>query len=720
LRRISLTAKGFLVGTGPSDDISIALAEIRDLLPANPSAAETRARDILRENPDEPDALLLLATALRLKGATASARAILEALVQAQSHMPAVHYELGLVLGMLGDNRGATQSLKYAVDLDPGFAKAWHALGDQMTRMRSRKGADAAYAESFYASVGDPVLRDAMTAYRENRLDDARTLLLGLLEKSPEDVNALKLLGEVAFRTNRVLRAESLFKRCVELAPDFVAARFRYATILMTQNKPQEAIDQVDEILKSEPDDPYYRNLKAVALIRMSDFEGAAAEYANFLAKFPNQPGAWLAYGHALKALGRSEQCIAAYRKAAALLPGLGDACWSLANLKTYRFTDAEVEIMREQLARSDMKGENRAHFHFALGKALEDEAKFEDSFRNFQKGNDIIREMNPYDANQTSDLVRRSKVLFTREFFAEREGLGSESPDPIFVVGLPRSGSTLVEQILASHSAIEGTTELRAMPYLAGRLGGKLKPSDVAVNYPEVVAGLDAPNLRGLGEEYLWRARLHRRLGRPKFIDKMPNNFAHIGLIQLILPNAKIIDVRRHPLASCLSNFKQHFGTGQEFAYSLADLGRYYFDYVELMAHYDEVLPGKVHRVVYEELVASPERTIRAAFDYLGLPFEEGSLRFHESDRLVRTASAEQVRRPIFTEAIDHWRNFEPWLGPLKSTLGFVLERYPDVPKFYSRVHTSLGYSGAWADSDRRWSGQPIQADASANKATG
>jgi tetratricopeptide (TPR) repeat protein len=715
-----LNSKGFLVATGPSDDVSTALAEIRNLLPANPSEAETRARNILRENPDEPDALLFLATALRLKGATTSARAILETLVLTQSHMPAVHYELGLVLGMLGDNRGATQYLKMAVDLDPGFAKAWHALGDQMTRMRSRKGADAAYAESFFAAVKDPVLRDAMTAYRENRLDDARNALVGLLEKDPDDVNALKLLGEVAFRSNRVVRAESLFKRCVELAPDFVAARFRYATILMTQNKPQEAIDQVDEILKLEPNDPYYRNLKAAALIRMSDFERAAEEYENLLASFPNQPGAWLAYGHALKALGRSDRCIAAYRKAAALLPGLGDACWSLANLKTYRFTEAEVDTMREQLARPDMKGENRAYFNFALGKALEDEGTFEDSFRNFQSGNDIIHEINTYDADLTTDLVRRSKALFTPEFFAQRAGSGSESADPIFIVGLPRSGSTLVEQMLASHSAVEGTTELRAIPYLAGRLGGKLKPSDIAVNYPEVVGGLDAPNLKGLGEEYLWRARLHRRLGRPKFIDKMPNNFAHIGLIHLILPNARIIDVRRHPLASCLSNFKQHFGTGQEFAYSLSDLGRYYFDYVELMAHYDEVLPGKVHRIIYEELIANPERTIRAAFDYLDLPFEEASLRFHENDRLVRTASAEQVRRPIFTEAIDHWRNFEPWLGPLKSTLGFVLDRYPDVPRFYSRVHTKLGYVGAWAEGGSHWSGQAVKADAPASKVAG
>ena len=698
------------MSTDPSAEISAALAEVRRLLGPDPAQAEARARDILRENPDEPDALLLLAIALRRKGATTSARAILEQLAQNQSHRPQVHYELGLVLGMVGDNRGATQSLKYAVDLDPGFADAWHALGDQMVRMRSRKGADAAYAEYFFASVTDPVLRDAMTAYREGRIEEARVALLEHLRTSPENVNVLKLLGEIALKQGRMVRAEDLFRRCVELAPDFVAARFRYATVLMTQNKPQEAIDQVDEILKIE-DDPYHRNLKAAALIRMSDFENAAVEYAIMLKAFPNQPGAWLAYGHALKALGRREECVAAYKKAASLLPGLGDAYWSLANLKTYRFTQAEIETMRAQVSRSDMKGENRALFCFALGKALEDETRYEESFFYYRGGNDLIRAASSYDPDETRAQVRRAKTLFTKEFFEARRGLGSASKDPIFIVGLPRSGSTLVEQILSSHSLIEGTTELRALPYLAGRLGGKLKPADVAVNYPEALAALDGPNLKGLGDEYLWRARVHRRMGRPFFIDKMPNNFAHAGMIELVLPNAKIIDVRRHPMACCLSNFKQHFGNGQDFAYSLSDLGRYYFDYVELMAHWDEVLPGKVHRVIYEDLVANPETQIRALFEHLEMPFEEASLRFYDNDRLVRTASSEQVRRPIFTEGLDHWKSYEPWLGTLKTELGFVLETYPAVPRFYSQLHTKLEYSGGWTAQGQAWSGQPVKA---------
>ena len=695
--------------TAAEGDVAAALDEVRRLMTADPSRAEAAARDILRENSEEPDALLLLAIALRRKGAANSARAILEVLAQTQSHRPQLHYEHGLVLNMLGDNRGAAEALQRAVDLDPGFAEAWHALGDQMVRMRSRKGADAAYAEYFYASTKDPVLRDAMTAWRENRLDDARAILIEHLKTDPDDVNALKLMGEVALKSGRVVRAEEFFRRCVELAPDFPAARFRYATLLMTQNKPQEAIAQVDELLKAE-DSPYYRNLKAAALVRMSDFEAAAVEYAAMLKAFPNQPGAWLAYGHALKVLGRGGEAVAAYRKAMALLPGLGDAYWSLANLKSYRFAPAETEAMREQLARRDLKGENRALFHFALGKALEDDGRHEESWQAWRRANEIIRRLTAYDPGGTTGLVQRAKALFTAEFFERRAGLGSGSADAIFIVGLPRSGSTLVEQILSSHSMVEGTTELRAMPYLAGRLGGKLKPSDSAPDYPQALAPLDAANLKGLGEEYLWRARMHRRTDRPLFIDKMPANFEHVGMIQLILPNAKIVDVRRHPLACGLSCFKQHFGQGHEFAYSLTDLGRYYADYVELMAHWDEVLPGKVHRVIYEDLVADPEAQIRALLEHLDLPFEEACLKFHENARLVRTASAEQVRKPIFTEALDHWRHYEDGLGPLKLALGFVLDAYPSVPKFYTHVRGTLEYAGAWEGADRRWSGQPLK----------
>jgi predicted Zn-dependent protease len=691
-----------------SDD---ALTEARQALATDPGKAEKLARDILRERPDEPDALLLLAVALRKKGAHNSARAILETLVRDQPHMPLVHYELGLARSQAGDNQGAMESLRAAVDLDPDFAQAWHAMGDQMTRLHTRKGADAAYANAFYAQVKEPLLRDAVTAQRAGRLEEARALLLEYLKTHADDVTALKMLGEIALKEQRLLRAEELFRHCVALAPDFIGARYRYATVLMTQNKPKEAIEQIDAILAREPGDPYHRNLKAASLIRMSAFEEAAAEYATLLKAHPNQPGAWLAYGHALKAVGRSADAVAAYKKTMALLPGLGESYWSLANLKTYRFGAEEIERMRAQLARADLKGDNRAMIFFALGRALEDDGRYEESFQSYSRGNAIVRELMPYDPEETSDQVRRAKALLTRDFFVDREDAGALARDPIFIVGLPRSGSTLVEQILASHSQIEGTTELRAMPYLAGRLGGKLKPTDPLRTYPEALADLDGAARKGLGEEYLWRTATHRRESRAFFVDKMPNNFAHVGLIHLILPNARIVDVRRHPLACGWSNFTQHFGNGQTFSYGLADIGRTYADYVELMAHWDQALPGKVHRVIYEDLVADPERDVRALLAHLGLPFEEACLDFHRNARVVRSASAEQVRKPINRDGLEHWRHFEPWLGPLKAALGFVLDAYPRAPEFYSRLHAKLGYAGGWDASDQHWSGETVRA---------
>jgi tetratricopeptide (TPR) repeat protein len=452
--------------------------------------------------------------------------------------------------------------------------------------------------------------------------------------------------------------------------------------MLYRQNKSVEALAQIDVLTGRDPRHPGYANLRAAILARLGEYEQAVAVYQRVLAEHPAQPKGWMSYGHALKTLGRQADCIAAYRRALDLQPGLGEAWWSLANLKTVRFDAGDLAAMSDQLARPDLSDDDRLHLHYSLGKAFEDAGRYAESFDHYSQGAALRHGQLDYHADETTAEVARAKALFTPAFLKAREGQGSQAPDPIFIVGLPRSGSTLVEQILASHSQVEGTMELPDLIVMARRLGGKVqRGADSA--YPEMLAGLSPDALSDLGQEFLDRTRVQRKTGRPLFIDKMPNNWIHAGLIHLILPNARIIDARRHPLGCCFSGFKQHFARGQAFSYDLTDIGRYYADYVDLMAHVDAVLPGRVHRVIYEEMVEDPERQIRALLDYCGLPFEDGCLNFHQNDRAVRTASSEQVRQPIFKDAVEHWQNYESWLDPLKAALGPVLPAYPRAPEF-------------------------------------
>jgi tetratricopeptide (TPR) repeat protein len=379
----------------------------------------------------------------------------------------------------------------------------------------------------------------------------------------------------------------------------------------------------------------------------------------------------WLSYGHALKTAGQTERAIAAYSRCIELDEDFGEAYWSLANLKTFRFDDAQIAAMRAALVRGDLKEQHRIDFEFALGKALEDRAEYADSFRHYDSGNTLRLRQIPYSADENTARLRRACETFTAEFFAARKGSGSTAAEPIFIVGLPRAGSTLVEQILASHPLVEGTMELPDLISTTRDLRAR------GGTYHEALARLSHDELRDLGERYLARTRVHRKLGRPFFIDKMPNNFANVGLIHSILPNAKIIDARRHPLACCFSAFKQHFAHGQNFTYGLDNVGRYYRDYVDMMRHFDAALPGRVHRIVYEKLVADTETEVRRLLDYCGLPFDAACLRFFENERPVRTASSEQVRQPIYTSGVDHWQHYEAWLDPLKNALGPALTDY-------------------------------------------
>jgi tetratricopeptide (TPR) repeat protein len=387
-----------------------------------------------------------------------------------------------------------------------------------------------------------------------------------------------------------------------------------------------------------------------------------------------------MSLGHALKTEGATERAIIAYRRAIEIAPAFGSAWWSLANLKTVRFDVADIAAMQAQLQGGDLDDEQRLHFEFALGKALEDAGEYAASFAHYASGNAIRRTQLPYDAEQNSQRRRRAQAVYTRKFLAERAGAGHDDPAPVFILGMPRAGSTLLEQILSSHPQVEATMELPDIIAITRDLRARSAQPETT-SYHDIVAGMDPAEFKALGERYIATTRVQRKQGTPLFIDKMPNNFAHVGLIHLILPNAKIIDARRHPLACGFSNFKQHFARGQAFSYDLTDMGRYYADYVALMAHFDGVLPGRVHRVVYEELVADTEARVRALLDYCGLPFDARCLRFFENDRPVRTASSEQVRQPIYREGVDQWRHYEPWLGPLKAALGPVLDHYPAVP---------------------------------------
>jgi tetratricopeptide (TPR) repeat protein len=670
------------IASQPTASLKTALAHAARLLQSSPPAAEAQAREILKTVPTHPEALLLLGIALRSQSNLVGALEVLEPLAASQPKSATTQYEYAIVVGGLGRSDPAIAALRRALALNPDLAGAWRALGDHLSLTGDAKAADDAYARHIRSSVSNPQLLEAAAALCENRLAIAEGLLRTYLKQYPTDVAAIRMLAETGLRLGRIEEAEFLLARCLELAPSFTMARHNYATALYRANKPVAAIAQVDQLLKQDPRNPNYNALKAAALSHIGEYERSIEGYRAVLKDYPNQPMSWLSMGHGLKTLGKREESVAAYRKALELQPSLGEAYWSLANLKTYRLGDDDMTAMQKQIARPDIRDEDRVHLHFALGKAYEDAQDYARSFEHYRDGNALRRTAIDYDANDVETRMRRSKALFTPEFFREREGVGSQARDPIFIVGLPRAGSTLIEQILASHSAIEGTMELPDIPAIAKRLGSRKRKSE-ASTYPETLATLEPSYFKVLGEEFLARTRVQRKLGRPFFIDKMPNNFMHVGLIQLILPQAKIIDARRHPMGCCFSSFKQHFARGQNFTYDLTDLGHYYRGYVELMAHFDAVLPGKVHRVVYEKMIADPEGETRRLLDYCGLPFEEACLRFHENDRAVRTASSEQVRRPIFTEAQDHWRNYESWLEPLKSALGPVLDAYPGVPVF-------------------------------------
>ena len=663
--------------TEPVGSVDVALAHARSLLQKDPGLAAEQASEVLRVIPGEPRARLVLGAARRLTGRLEAALEILERLAGEQPRAAAVHLELAAALGEANRSPEAIDALRRALQLQPDSPDGWRLLADQLEASGDPRGADSARARYLKAATRDPQLMEAAAALVANDLPVADARLRTHLERHPTDVAALRMLAEVAARLRRYLDAQQLLERCLELAPSFDMARYNYASVLTRQGNPAAALTQVQQLLAREPRNPAYRYLQAAALANIGDYAESIEVYERVLKEYPQQPKIWMSYGHSLRTAGRSADAIEAYRRAVHMDPTLGEAWWSLANLKTFRFTEEDVAALHLALRRNDLDADARLHFEFSLGKALEDRAQYADSFAHYARGNELRLQLHSYDARATAAYVDQSIAVWTREFFEARAGSGTQAPDPIFIIGLPRSGSTLLEQILASHSLVEGTMELPQLPQIARDLAiGQERQED----FPLTVGALSRERLAELGERYLRETRPLRKTSAPFFIDKMPNNCFYVGLIHLILPNARIIDARRHPLACCFSCYKQHFARGQNFTYGLENLGRYYRDYVRFMAHFDAVLPGRVLRVHHEHIVEDTEAEVHRLLEYCGLPFEEACLRFYQTERAVRTASSEQVRQPIFREGLDHWRHYEPWLDPLKDSLGPVLEAYPEI----------------------------------------
>lgn len=659
----------------PEADVQTALAHAVQLLQRDPALALEQAEAVLAAAPAADPARQIAATAWRLLGDPHKALELLRPLADRYKESAAVQHELGITLAAAGDSSSALAALQRALEIDPDHAAAWRSLGDLQSAIGNTEAAEDAYERHLALTTRHPELIDAATALRRGNIAKAEEIARNILKKDPQDVVAIRLLATIGVKVGQLQDARHLLERCLQLAPGFHLARHGYAVVLFRQHELDLAMREVDVLLKAEPNNPNYLIFKGTVLVRKGEHVAALALYEQLLKHYPKQSGAHLNYGHTLKTVGRVDEAVSSYRQSVALSPATGEAWWSLANLKTFKFSDGDMQNMLNAVDDSG-DPDDQAHLAFALGKAYEDRGEFAKSFEFYDRGNKTRGKHHRHNAKaNVVNTARQIRTLDTA-FFAEREGWGHSAPDPIFIVGLPRAGSTLLEQILASHSQVEGTAELPDIIALSRRLGQRSRKNP-ASKYPEILSSLTRDKAKEFGQGYIESTSVQRH-GEPFFIDKMPNNFQHIGLIHLILPNAKIIDARRHPMAGCFSCYKQLFARGQTFTYNLEDLGRYYRDYVALMDHWDAVLPKRVLRVNYEDMVADSEVQIRRLLDYCGLPFEEQCLRFYETRRAVRTPSSEQVRQPIYKEGLEQWRNFTDHLGPLQKALGPVLDRYP------------------------------------------
>jgi tetratricopeptide (TPR) repeat protein len=589
------------------------------------------------------------------------------------------HEDLGHLLLEKGEAGEAARVLKKATRLDPELDKAFFNLGKALAMLGMGSKADEAFEKSFELNPERKKLALAAEHQNAGRLAEAEQAYKEVLRDNPTNVDAIRLLGTVALQNERIYEAERLFRRAIANAPDYVMAQLDLGRALKEQNRLEEAIDQFRKVITLEPGNVPAHYLMASSLSLAALTYEAIEAYQRVLELQPKHAGAMLGLGHVLKTVGRQEEAVQAYRDCIRHLPRNGETWWSLANLKTYRLTDEDIRQMESMVAAKEEPGQEIAeqsliNILFSLAKSFEDRGSYERAWDYYQEGNSRQRVLENYDPVRTEVINDRVIEVFSQDFLTTNTGLGHPSKEPIFVVGLPRSGSTMIEQILASHSKVEGTSEL---PY-AGMVATSLNRNRAdGVNYPDAVAELGEEHFKRLGQDYLDFAQIHRTEGKPVFIDKMPNNFPTVGLLHLILPNAKIIDARRYPLDSCLSCYRQLFARGQNFTYDLTDIGEYFLQYQRMMDHWHDVLPGRCLTVQYEEVVTDFENQVRRLLDYCELPFEESCINFHETERPVRTASSEQVRQPVYTKSVNFWRNHEANRGELIEVLEPALPRY-------------------------------------------
>ena len=663
--------------TAVTSPVEAEVLRIRGLIERNQFDAALSAGEALAVKvPENRDELYMIAVSQRYLNKIPDALATLKRLEADHPGFSRLFQERGHCFVTMRAAPQAIEAFITAVNINPALPASWRSLQTLYRMTGQAENAEIAAAHVATLAQLPPEIVAATAMFSDGELIPAEGIVRAYLLEHGNHVEAMRLLARIGLQQDVLEDAETLLEAVLELAPDYRAARYDYAMALLRRHKHVQALAELENLLQLEPANRVYRTTYATTVVGLGDHERALRLYRELLIDAPGAADLHLSVAHSHKALGQQQQAIDAYHAAAAARPSYGDAYWSLANLKTYRFSDDEIARMRAEETAQTTAPVDRYHLCFALGKAFEDRGEFAESYGYYERGNALKKSESAYRPEPMERNTRLQKAICTREFFAARQGVGLPEPSPggvpdgapIFVVGLPRSGSTLLEQILASHSKVEGTMELANIPRMVLDLQGR-EPDSENPRYPRVLEQLSPDDFRKLGAKYLGDTRVYRT-GKPYFIDKMPNNFRHLGLIHLMLPHAKIIDARRNAMACCFSNFKQLFAAGQEFTYSIEDIGRYYRTYVELMAHWDSVLPGKVLRVEHEDVVDDLEGNVRRILDFCGLEFEPQCVEFYKTERSIRTASSEQVRQPIFREGVDQWRNFEPWLGPLKEVL--------------------------------------------------